>query len=1437
MGLFDNNWFAKGTGADDWLTSERAARKKRQEDQDSQIAQQLKDEQTNVSAGKNPDGSEKAPSRNIFQKVGGFVEDAAKDVYRQGKETVVDTIKTAKGIGATHATNENTKAVQQNNKEWNDYMNKVLGDAPNADANPEVHAKWNSPEVQEKLKEFKYKAHLLQGTEGNLKPEELPKSATSWKDQPATVPEGDKIFYGKNASLTGKDGQPLLKPQGPTDPYQQYRDKALSEQTRQDTKNFQGVDAHKFGLAAAETFLNVATLGEGTGLFQGGKALAKEGVEQGVKAGIKTGVKEGLKAAVGTTAKDLAKNAGKDALIGGAYGVTQTLRQADKEGKSYSDLGLNDFGKNVLLGASIGTVAPVVLKGAGHLAGVTDSAAGRVVSNTLKDTKLGEHQAMTRALKQIGEDGIFGTLNKSLNRAGTKITYGISDALNKTKIGSKAIDLKDDFLSKWVTNFSPLYKAIKRSDFEGKTTGGYLAAREAIGNSNRALSYAQDFIDNNENMQQLAGNIAGRDKDLVKARGQFDEYAKVKSELDLQAAGKKTFSKAKTADLQARMAAFDGDKAVGEGYKNLVGFYKDLNDFRLDNGLISKDAHAAFKDEGFDYVRQQRELPDWMLDKPGGSGAGSKASISGSEAIQKRNKYASAELLSPMETALRTAQVAHVEAYRNKAAQTVYDLLHEGGNADLIRTTDMVREKQAILKDLHDGKPIVTKMQQTLRTQNKSVRRLQSQMNQLSKEGLAESLAKQGADDTPQAFRYVNIDEVKNPKRTTKPTMSSVGTPREITGTATTRLGIEGGADTRKMVKALVTEDPARLKQIRAMIEKRDEKLTPLLDSIEVMNRDLHDKFAERSGMYQTARGLKTDVKKGGMTSLSFLKDGEENIAKIDPDIASAVHNWDKQQQNVLNNVLRFSNNVFKYGTTGANVGFALPNFVADQVSSAINSKALMATHNPVNFVHSLFMSLGKPLNSEDHEILRGYLSANKGQLNINQYTKSAAADKLANNVIKDAASKGQKLYTTISHPKEALRTLFDATEGAVGLTENLTRIQNYRGTLLKAGEKMSSEDATKVANQAARENTVDFLEMGDYGRVINSFIPYFNAGIQGTRTMLRNASERPASFAAKTAALVGAPVAASTVWNLSDPHRKAIYDTIPDYVKETNFVVVTPGAKWNEEKKKWDGVILMKKPQGFKEFAEPVRQFLEYKSQDPNSGLGDFIKDKKGDLTHDFTNAMTPIDFSSPDKFLSSVTPQILKPTAQAILNKEFFTGEDIVKGNLQDQAPADQKYDQYSRLSAHIAGMFNTSPLKVDSWIKNTFGEVGTNVQNLADSVDNKNKNSVGGRSLTESIERRFSGAPGGADTDAFYNTYNPSYSARKVTSSKVTDLVKAGRINEAKRRAEEYNSSIKDRFRPFIERYKSSPNYDPAWDDKINSLLIKTSDGAFEARRKQK
>lgn len=1496
-GLFDSDFFANGSGSDAWLERQKKLRQSGAEQQ-AAVADQIKSESAKTAAIKTADDNAKKQSgaSKVVGAVGGFFKAAAIDVKDttvgayQGTKTAIDS------IGSNSRTNARTDLAEKNNKEWNKFMQTL----------PEGDEKaWNDPANQEKLKEFRYKADLIQGKD--VKPEDIPKSALEAQKAAATAHKNGTMAIDGTSSLLTKDPKTgkLLVSADPVDPYKQYREARQSAGDKKTDSDLQKLDAKKLAAQDAETFLNVATLGIGTGIKQVGKEAVilggKELLEQGAKQTAKQAAKTIGKNIIGTSAKELAGNAAKDGLIGGAYGYTSDIRSRAKD-----DTSLMPDAKNILIGTTIGAAIPVVGKGAKTFVAGADKQVGKqvaaagekILEKSPKSEIAAADSAMRKALSEIGTNGVVGTLDKYAATAGRKVGYAASDLANKTKAGQAVTALKDDFMTKWVTNFHPLYKVLKRADAEGTTTGAYVAAREAIGNANRATAFAEDFLNTNEHAQQLAGAFAAMPgADAQKHLFEFDTFAKNQSETDLAAAGKKEFTKGKTAGVEEAMAKYTPEQkeAYGAMYKNLVGIHDNLNDFRLENGLISKEQHKAFKEDPFDYVRVQRELPDWLQDKAKGQGAGSKASISGTSAIQRLSKKAEAEQLSPIETMMKTVQTAHVEAYRNKAANTVYGLLKDAGEADILRSTDIVRAKQALLKDLHETKPIVTKLTRTLRADAKGAKNLQREVDKLSQRGLDISTgAVKEADVLPNGKTVtiktvptvtksnapVHMDDLKQ-TYTVKAALQkeygsgktavaqmtadihnggwsqlmalnpniSESTAKSIADQVLVKDSIKQGfvrvsekGSTNKTLKQgvrdLITADPAQLKLVRRMIETRQPKLAGMMDSIELMNRDLHELHQKRSGQWTEAQGMKTGVKKTNLPTVSFLDDGVENIYKTDPAVASAINNWTGQQQNVLNGFFRATNNIFKFGTTGGNIGFALPNVAGDIPGAFINSKNGIGFINPVTFLDSLYLSIGgKPMNEADRALVAGYSKGNKGATTINQYSKKPDAKRLAQQFAGYDSSAGEKLYTTLRHPLGIPRKVAETVDNIIAIGENTTRIQAKRAEknrLLKKG--VTEIEADRLSNIAARENSVDFLEMGEYGKVINSLFPYFNATIQGSRTMLRNLSERPVSTSGKIAAVVGVPTVATTVWNTSDKKRNDIYKTIPDYVKENNYIVVTPGAHWNAEKKKWDGVLILKKPPGFAQFAEPARKYVEYKANGGDEGIGNFLKENAGSIASDFGQAIQPIDFSNKWKFINSVTPQALKPTLQSVINKNLYTGQDIVPGSMDALDPKDQHYDNYSRLTGYFGNMFNVSPLQADSWIKSTFGELGTNAQHYIDKdLLNAPGSQTGGRSVEESITRRFSGAPGGADTDAFYSNYTKASNARKVTSAKVTALVKAGRVNEAKRRADEYNSSINDRFSDFMSEYKDSPTYDPGWDDKINNLPIKTSESAFKARRK--
>ena len=640
--------------------------------------------------------------------------------------------------------------------------------------------------------------------------------------------------------------------------------------------------------------------------------------------------------------------------------------------------------------------------------------------------------------------------------------------------------------------------------------------------------------------------------------------------------------------------------------------------------------------------------------------------------------------------------------------------------------------------------------------------------------------------------------------------------------------------------------------------------MQPFLDRIETLNGQLKKVHELNRKNWWDANSIKTNPATGDIPTFSFLDKGEKNIIQTSPEIAHAIHGWGKQDMNAITNFARMTNQAFKIGTTGSNPGFAIPNFIGDQVESAINSKNVLATHNPINFMRATMMAAGKPLTKKDAKILEQYTKFNAGGKEIDIYRKQKDAgrqvadwinnsgkgnrsiEEIAKNpgeLLGDAANmaKRAKVKTTeYINPFKAGRAAWNKFQDAIGLTEEITRMQNFRGTYNKAlKEGMSETAALSHAKVAARENSIDFNEAGEIGRVANTFIPYFNSSIQGSRAMARNLRDNPVSASMKIAAIAGTPTVASTAWNLDDKDRAAVYKDIPEYEKALNFIIVLPGAHKKEDGT-YEGVLKIKKPAGVAAFVEPVRKFMEYQHA-TGKDLSSFLKENGAGMAMDFASDQGPVKFSRDGKFdllsaAGSVVPVAVKPALEAALNKDMYTGRDIVSDKLAEKPLDEQTSKQKSLLGSALASQLGVAPKHVDHFIKGQFGELGTNIQNAADRLAGADDEWAGGRSIDKSISRRFSGAAGGAATEAFYNTYNPAANARKRASAQVTDLIQQGKWNEAKRRAAEYNETIAKRFSGFMHDHADSAGYDDSWDDKINKLYLSTNVKSFKARAKQ-
>lgn len=474
------------------------------------------------------------------------------------------------------------------------------------------------------------------------------------------------------------------------------------------------------------------------------------------------------------------------------------------------------------------------------------------------------------------------------------------------------------------------------------------------------------------------------------------------------------------------------------------------------------------------------------------------------------------------------------------------------------------------------------------------------------------------------------------------------------------------------------------------------------------------------------------ELKKGETAphSISFLDNGVKKTFETTKEISEAAKALNVQQINILGQIFAAPVRLARIGITGINLPFVASNVVKDQISAVINSKRALKTSiaNPVNFVRALFSAVKH--DKLYQEMVRNGAAGTSFDISRNQVSQTVARIRSEKNVV-------SKIAYTVKHPSELLRTV----EDIIGRSEELTRIQQYRGTkeaLLKEGR--TEADAAIEASRAARENTVNFSRRGEWGTVLNSTFLYLNASIQGSRTFVRNMSQRPIATGVKLALTVFTPVAIVTAWNLNDPKRKEAYQDIGEFEKENNIIIIPPNPTKDKEGK-WN-VIKIPLSQEINNVANIPRKIMEQAH-----GLDPV---KFGDVAKGLIGSVSPI---APDKksAMSTLTPQAIKPTIEWYTNTTLFTGFKQVPQSMENLSPKLQAKDYTSGTARLIGGKFNLSPIKIEAFIKGTVGGVGMQAINITDralaGLDLIPKDQIGGQNVVEAITARFNKASGGS------------------------------------------------------------------------------------------
>lgn len=923
----------------------------------------------------------------------------------------------------------------------------------------------------------------------------------------------------------------------------------------------------------------------------------------------------------------------------------------------------------------------------------------------------------------------------------------------------------NDFGTKFVDFTFPITRPLESYL---KQTGTKLSESENIQNAIsrvlRAPVLAEQFK-RDIGLEDIAKSLPANDYD------KFNQYLIARHNVFLDSRGIE-----KGRDIAKDLAIIDAYKDQFELLaKRVTDASEKVLDMITEKGLISKDLSNHLKAIYPNYV-PLNVLIDESDDIFTGIGKGV-ASLSKQSVVNKITGSNRA-VANPLESLSQKIDRAMYQAEKNRAAQILTDYRNLPGNPLGIRaldTIDDIVERKRLIKDMaemkvvkEESKELIQKHRKSLGTLRREIKNLENKAVQTVKKDIPKNW-----NDIPDNYIILPNGQSRSVRELLKREFGDVATLmsdiktggysllNEVYGVplpVAKKLAqqffdnpmlVNAGQfadEFQALIDAKSLDDFAEgvmampsqmLKRIGEMLDTRHSQVFNLLDDVSKLQVKVDEAISKNIDNYEALGQLKKGRVKDGEDTITVLRDGVKETYAAPKEIAAAAKNLNSEQLNSWLRIATLPNRVRRLTITGISAPFVLANLAKDTLTSFIfgNTSLKNSVLNPEILLGALKSSakaniLGK-VDDEYTSLVRSGGGGSFFQSGRDQIKESFASAASKRNI-------GSRVKYLVSHPSELLQTV----EDMFATTENAVRLASFRGTrreLMAQG--MSAKEATEAAGRAARENTVDFFRRGEYGSVLNAIFMYLNAGIQGTRAMVRAAQRNPKRFATRLGMTLGLPAVTLTLWNTATPERKRAYEDISASEKESNLIILPPNPTKDDDGK-WNAIKIPIQT-GVNGYMNVVRAATER--------LRDVDQVTASDIFRSLTGIVSPVEPTPRGiALLGASTP--LGPAAEAYTNYSVFRDRGIEPESFETRnlSPEMRYDDRTSGTFKKIGEATNTSPMKLEYLAQGYFGAVGQNVTNLVDralaAVGVIGEDEIGGKELLQSIKGRFYGAYGG-------------------------------------------------------------------------------------------
>ena len=347
-------------------------------------------------------------------------------------------------------------------------------------------------------------------------------------------------------------------------------------------------------------------------------------------------------------------------------------------------------------------------------------------------------------------------------------------------------------------------------------------------------------------------------------------------------------------------------------------------------------------------------------------------------------------------------------------------------------------------------------------------------------------------------------------------------------------LGEEGRWIARRIAKQDVLE-PSDLNRIR-------DKVVEL--GVDGFDKNTVDALSDEA--IQAMANWVEPFSAAGVNRVIIRHDGVGELWEIAPKLYNALYNGNPDRGLIYNILATASGAKILRGTaTQYNPAFTMMNYTRDQITAGVLSE-----EDYIPFydgAKGMFRILKNKLGIRDG-IYETYRALGGGQDAVYHVTGKNIRKQI------EAMSDIQKSnFWRVANPKRVASVVLDYMSKANDVFEQATRIQEFT----KGAKKATTYDDILIARLNSKDVTVDFSRGGDVGKATNDFVPFFNAGIQGTDVLIRKMIAHPVRTTSKMIALTTFPAIMIQLRILTDEdYTRDYFENHHSYERDIKWLI-----------------------------------------------------------------------------------------------------------------------------------------------------------------------------------------------------------------------------------------------------------------------------------------